>query len=75
MGWSEKIDCRTNGEAVFYWMIPLYLKSQQECLDRRVATESQDGKRGHRNDAQIELEIKGMIGLTFSSSSSVIKHF
>ncbi len=67
MGWSEKIDCRANGEAVFYWMIPLYLESQQKRLDRRVATESQDEKRGHRNDAEIELEIKGMIGLTFSS--------
>jgi hypothetical protein len=67
MGWSEKIHCRANGEAVFYWMIPLYFKSQQKCLDRRAATESQDEKKGHRNGLEIELEIKGMIGLTFSS--------
>ena len=32
MGWSEKIDCRANGEVVFYWMIPLHLKVSKNVL-------------------------------------------
>jgi hypothetical protein len=40
MGWSEKIDCRANGEPVFYWMIPLTSKASKNVLDPRVAIES-----------------------------------
>jgi len=32
MGWSEKIDCRANGEIVFCWMIPLQLKARKNVL-------------------------------------------
>jgi hypothetical protein len=35
MGWSEKIDRGANGEAIFYWIIPLYLKPSKNVLTER----------------------------------------
>jgi hypothetical protein len=36
MGWSEKIDCRANGEIVFNWMIPLTSKDSKNVLPKRL---------------------------------------
>jgi hypothetical protein len=53
MGWSEKIDCRANGEIVFYWMIPLTSKDSKNVLPQRLPQDLRMKKGG----VEIELEI------------------
>ena len=53
MGCSEKIDCRANGEIVFYWMIPLTSKDSKNVLPERLPQNLRMKKGG----VEIELEI------------------
>ncbi len=44
MGWSQKIDCRANGEVIFYWMIPLHLKAYKNVLTEAGQSHMKNGK-------------------------------